>query len=74
MKLSVSLPDDDVRFLDEFVDASRAPSRSAALHRAVRLLRAGTLQDDYAAAFDEWNKSGDAAAWESTAADGMRRR
>jgi len=27
--------------------------------------------DDYAAAFDEWESSGDAMAWESVTADGL---
>lgn len=37
-------------------------------------LRATRLNDDYAAAFDEWDDGGDAAAWEATAADGLEPR
>lgn len=71
MKLSVSLPDEDVAILDEFVRTSGLPSRSAALHHAVRMLRLPDLEQDYAAAWQEWEASGDQAAWSATAADGV---
>ncbi len=71
MKLSVSLPDSDVALLDDYVRAAGLPSRSAGLQRAVRLLGRDHLQDDYAAAWDEWDASTDRAAWEATAADGL---
>ena len=47
MKLSVSLPDDDVEYLDEYARVQRLESRSAALHKAVRLLRASELGGAY---------------------------
>jgi Arc/MetJ-type ribon-helix-helix transcriptional regulator len=71
MKLSVSLPSEDVEFLDAYAAAQGAESRSAVLHRAVRLLRASELTDAYEDAWDEWASSNDAALWESTAADGV---
>lgn len=71
MKVSVSLPDNDVRFLDEFAADHGLDSRSAALQRAVRLLRAMTLSDDYAAAWAEWNAADDAELWESVVGDGV---
>lgn len=71
MKLSVSLPDEDVTILDEFARATGLPSRSAALQHAVRMLRLPGLEQDYEAAWDEWEASGDHAAWEATAADGI---
>ena len=71
MKVSVSIPDEDVEFLDSYVRDHRVASRSAALHRAIRLLRASELAQDYAAAFGEWADSGDEAAWEAVAADGL---
>lgn len=71
MKLSVSLPETDVAILDEFARATGLSSRSAALQYAVRMLRRPELEQDYAAAWDEWEASGDHAAWESTAADGV---
>ena len=71
VKVSVSIPDDDVAFLDDYVRNRNAPSRSAALQRAIRLLRAAELSDDYAAAFDEWRDDADNAAWEATSRDGL---
>jgi metal-responsive CopG/Arc/MetJ family transcriptional regulator len=55
MKLSVSLPDDDVEFLDAYAESQGMQSRSAALHRAVRLLRANGLGSEYE---DAWQVVG----------------
>lgn len=71
MKVSVSLPEDDVEFLDEYALAKGISSRSAVLHKAVRLLRASELVGSYEQAWMEWSLSGDADAWEHTAADGL---
>ena len=71
MKVSVSLPGDDVQFLDAYARERGLDSRSAALHRAIRLLRTMELAAPYEAAWDEWAASGDAEAWEATASDGM---
>lgn len=71
MKLSVSLPEDDVAALDDYARLAGLPSRSAALHQAIRLLRTQGLEDDYAAAWTEWAESGEQAAWEGTAGDGV---
>jgi len=71
MKLSVSLLDEDVQFLDAYAAAEGFGSRSAALHSAVRLLRATQLGPAYEEAFAEWELSGASAEWEITAADGL---
>ena len=71
MKLSVSLPDEDIAFLDAYAAAQGIASRSAALHRAVRLLRASELGPAYESAWDEWSQSGDAEAWDTAAGDGL---
>jgi Arc/MetJ-type ribon-helix-helix transcriptional regulator len=71
MKVSVSLPDDDVEFLDSYAQTQGAQSRSAVLHQAVGLLRAAQLADAYEQAWDSWASSDDAAAWETVAADGL---
>ena len=71
MKLSVSLPDEDVALLDEYVRTSGLASRSAAVQHAVRLLRHPDLEQDYADAWNEWRSSGEQSAWEGTAADGL---
>lgn len=71
MKLSVSLPDADVATLDEFARVAGLPSRSAALQHAVRMLRLPHLEDDYAAAWEEWDASGERAAWDTATGDGL---
>ena len=73
MKVSVSLPEADVHFLDEFAEIHGLESRSAALQRAVRTLRTLTLSDHYRAAWDEWTSSDDSQLWESIASDGLSR-
>jgi Arc/MetJ-type ribon-helix-helix transcriptional regulator len=70
VKLSVSLPEDDVDFIDRYATEHGVESRSAVLRRAVSLLRASELGDDYAAAWDEWESS-EAALWDVTIADGL---
>ena len=72
MKVSISLPGDDVRFLDEYAQEQGLRSRSAALHRAVRLLRTAGLSGTYEAAWQEWAAEGEADLWESTTGDGLR--
>ncbi len=71
MKITVSLPDDDVRFIDEFSAASSIPSRSAVIHQAVGLLRAASIETAYTAAWDEWAATSDAELWDATTADGL---
>lgn len=71
MKVSVSLPTEDVEFLDAYAASKGFPSRSAALHRAVALLRSRQLGGAYEHAWREWESSGEADAWESTTADGL---
>lgn len=71
MKISVSLPERDVALLDEYARVAGLPSRSAAMQRAVGMLRNLDLEDDYAAAFDEWEASGEHDTWGVTAADGL---
>jgi Arc/MetJ-type ribon-helix-helix transcriptional regulator len=71
MKVSVSLPEDDVEFLDSYARARGIASRSAALHQAVGLLRATQLGDAYEEAWASWASSDDAGAWDTAAADGL---
>ena len=71
MKLSVSLPDDDVHFLDEYAADHGIGSRSGAVHRAVRLLRAAGLGAAYEEAWGEWDDIGDERLWETTGRDGL---
>ena len=71
MKLSISLPDEDVAALDEYARTAGLRSRSAAVQHAIRLLRHPDLEQDYSEAWDEWQTSGERAAWEATTADGL---
>jgi len=71
MKISVSLPDEDVEFLDSYAQSQGFESRSAVVHTAVRMLRSSKLGDAYADAWREWQDSGDAEHWDQAIADGL---
>ncbi len=71
MKVSVSLPSEDVDFLDGYAREQGLGSRSAAVHRAIRVLRTAELGGTYEAAWAEWTVAGDEEAWEATSADGL---
>jgi Arc/MetJ-type ribon-helix-helix transcriptional regulator len=73
MKVSISLPGEDVEFLDAYAREQGLESRSAALHRAVRLLRTAELGGAYEAAWREWAADGDADVWEIATDDGLVR-
>ena len=73
MKLSVSLPEGDVEFLDRLARSQGYGSRSAVVRRAVRLLQAAELGSAYVEAWEEWADSGAAGEWESTVGDGLVR-
>ena len=71
MKVSVSLPGEDVEFLDAYAHAQRLPSRSAVLHKAIRLLRGAELAPAYEDALVSWDESEDAADWDHTSSDNL---
>jgi Arc/MetJ-type ribon-helix-helix transcriptional regulator len=70
MKISVSLAEDDIAFLDDYTDRSDVTSRSAAVQRAVALLRATELGPAYAEAWADWD-AGDGGLWDGTTGDGI---
>lgn len=70
MKLSVSLPDDDVEFLDTYATRHGMASRSAVVQRAIDQLRAAQLGPAYADAWVTWDAD-DGDAWDATIADGL---
>ncbi|WP_066042321.1 ribbon-helix-helix domain-containing protein [Herbiconiux solani] len=70
MKLSVSLSESDVEYIDELARA-RSGNRSAAIHDLVRIARERAAVSDYALANDEWIDSGEARAWKTAEADGL---
>jgi Arc/MetJ-type ribon-helix-helix transcriptional regulator len=71
MKLSVSLPEEDVEFLDSYASSKGISSRSAVVHKAVRLLRASGLGGAYEDAWQEWATEDDGAVWDVTVNDGL---
>jgi Arc/MetJ-type ribon-helix-helix transcriptional regulator len=71
MKLSVSMPEEDISYIDDYANRRGSPSRSAVLHHAIALLRASELEDAYAAAWDEWGASEDGSLWDATSSDGL---
>ena len=71
MKLSVSIPEQDVEFIDAYATTHGLDTRSGVVQRALTLLRTADLGDDYAAAWAEWESSGEAEIWEKAIADGI---
>jgi Arc/MetJ-type ribon-helix-helix transcriptional regulator len=71
VKLSVSLPEADVVFVDEYSERTATVSRSAVIHKAIELLRESLLEDDYGAAWQEWEASEDADLWSRASSDGL---
>ena len=71
MKLSISLPDEDVEFVDDYASRRGMASRSSVLHKAIDLLRESELESAYESAFDEWEESSDARLWETATGDGQ---
>ena len=67
----MSIPESDVEFLDDYVRSHSMASRSAALQRAIRLLRAHELSRHYAAAFAEQAGDDEEGAWDAVVADGL---
>lgn len=72
MKLSISLREEEVGFLDDYARAQGIKSRSAVVRAALHLLRTTDLARDYAAAWDEWDGGGDADAWDRSTTDGLK--
>lgn len=70
MKISVSLTDEDVEYIDVYARRRGIQSRSAVIREALRLLQASELGPDYAAAWDDWPED-EQDAWDATVADGL---
>jgi Arc/MetJ-type ribon-helix-helix transcriptional regulator len=67
----MSLPEEDIDFLDAYANSNGIASRSAAVHAAVRLLRASELGPAYEDAWSDWSEGADAELWDRTASDGL---
>lgn len=71
MKLSISLSELDLAFLDQFAKDSALPSRSAAIQKALRLVRESNLGSSYEEAWSEWETNEDSILWDRTLGDGL---
>ena len=67
----MSLPQEDAEFLDAYANSQGMDSRSAVLHKAVRLLRASGLGGAYEDAWQEWAAEDQADVWPVTIDDGL---
>ena len=71
MKLSVSLPDPQIDFLDRYQQRYGLDSRSEVLQLALKLLQERMLEEEYRAAGEEWKQSEDAGLWDRASGDGL---
>ena len=70
MKLSISLPEEEVGFVDAYARSQGIKSRSGVIQTALRLLRTRELADDYASAWAEWDEEDD-KTWDRSSRDGL---
>ena len=63
MRVSASLPAEDVEFLDTFRRANGFRSRSSVLHLAIYMLQGAQLTSSYEAAWAEWRDTPDSVDW-----------
>ena len=72
IKVSISLDELDIAYLDQQAREGAFPSRSAAVQEAIRLLRESGLADSYAEAFASWHEDvAVAGAWDAAVGDGI---
>jgi hypothetical protein len=71
MKLSISLSEEDVRFLETYAQSQGLPSRSAVLQKAISILRTSALGPAYDQAWQEWREEKSDQAWETVSEDGL---
>jgi Arc/MetJ-type ribon-helix-helix transcriptional regulator len=71
MKVSVSLSEEDVAFLDAETRQGVFASRSAAVAAAIRACRSRDLAAAYFEAFRDWNEAEENEAWDAVLGDGI---
>lgn len=69
-KISISLQDEALTALDQFIADKNLPSRSAAIQEAIAMMTSTNLQNAYAQAFTEWNDE-QAEDWDTVSSDGI---
>ena len=67
----MSVAAEDVEFLDAYARKHKLQSRSAAVSRAIRVLRMEDLKSAYSEAWEDWQTGTDAELWDSTSGDGL---
>lgn len=72
-KMSVSVDEELVRFVERYQTAHEVRTKSEVVERALQLLRDEELIQQYMEAFKEWRESDDVALWDATLADGLER-
>ena len=70
MKLSISLPEKDVAYIDRHLADHDEPSRSAVIRKAIERLRDEELREAYGELCKEWGTEDD-LLWETTVGDGL---
>lgn len=70
MKLSISLPEKDVAYIDRHLADHDEPSRSAVIRKAIERLRFEELSEAYGELWKEWGTEDD-LLWETTVGDGI---
>jgi hypothetical protein len=63
VRVSASLPAEDVAFLDTFRRSNGLGSRSAVLHLAIYMLQGAQLTSSYEAAWAEWADTPESVEW-----------
>jgi antitoxin MazE9 len=66
-KVSISLPESLVRFVEHYRVAHHCKTRSQVFEEALELLRARELEE----AYREADREADTAAWDAVTADGL---
>lgn len=71
MKISISLEEKDLTFLDKYASDHSLETRSAAMRKAIDALRKEELAWQYEQAFSEWEGSEDQKFWDRFSGDGI---
>ncbi|MEM6428822.1 MAG: antitoxin [Deinococcota bacterium] len=71
MQLSAQIDAELAHYLDLYQEQHQLESLADALEQAITALRVQTLEREYTLAAQEWEDSGEAQVWGSTANDGL---
>ena len=70
MKLSISLPAEEIAFMDGYARSQGIKSRSGVIKAALRNLRTSELSDSYASAWRDFDEEED-RVWDRSSSDGL---